>query len=109
IARAAAHAALRGEARIDSVHLLASLTEQTKDEALKQALSQAQPLLARGASAAEYADALGLQKGVTGYIGHTVPVALYAWLRQPHDFEPALESIIRLGGDADTTGAIAGG
>jgi hypothetical protein len=45
---------------------------------------------------------------VTGYIYHTVPVALYAWLQKPHDFRGAVEEVILLGGDADTTAAITG-
>ena len=43
--------------------------------------------LASAKSVAEFADSLGLQKGVTGYAYHSVPVALYAWLRHqgfPH-------------------------
>jgi hypothetical protein len=46
---------------------------------------------------------------VTGYVYHTVPVALYAWLRHPDDFGRAVEEVVLLGGDADTTGAIVGG
>jgi ADP-ribosylglycohydrolase len=65
--------------------------------------------LQRQASVAELADALGLKHGVRGYIYHTVPVALYAWLRHPGDFVRAVEAVIVLGGDADTTGAIVGG
>ena len=37
-----------------------------------------------------------------------VPVALYAWLRRPGDVRNAVEQVIKLGGDADTTGAIVG-
>ena len=51
---------------------------------------------------------LGLEHGVTGYIYHTVPMALYGWLRSPADFRRAVEDVIALGGDADTTGAIVG-
>jgi hypothetical protein len=64
--------------------------------------------LARSASVAEFATALALSRGVTGYAYHTVPVALYAWLRHPSDFRRALTEVIQLGGDADTTGAITG-
>ncbi len=57
----------------------------------------------------EYADSLGLRRGITGFVNHTVPVVLHAWARQPRDLEPALTEVIRLGGDTDTTGAILGG
>lgn len=52
---------------------------------------------------------LGLEHGVSGYIFHTVPVVLQCWLRYPGDFRAALESIIRCGGDTDSTAAILGG
>jgi ADP-ribosylglycohydrolase len=64
--------------------------------------------LAAGHSVAEYAAALGLSKGVSGYIYHTVPVAVYAWLRHPDDYREAVQSVIRCGGDTDTVAAIAG-
>jgi ADP-ribosyl-[dinitrogen reductase] hydrolase len=56
----------------------------------------------------DLAASMHLEKGVTGYINHTVPVALFCWLRWPGDFRCALEEVILLGGDADTTGAIVG-
>jgi ADP-ribosylglycohydrolase len=59
-------------------------------------------------SVVEFADSLGLQKGVTGYAYHSVPVALYAWLRHHNDFRKALESALDCGGDTDTVGAIVG-
>ena len=51
---------------------------------------------------------LGLNDGVTGYVHHTVPVCLHAWLRSPRDFERAVGDVVLLGGDSDTTGAIVG-
>ena len=50
-----------------------------------------------------------LQRGVSGYMYHTVPIALFCWLRWPGDFERAVTDAILLGGDADTVGAIVGG
>jgi ADP-ribosyl-[dinitrogen reductase] hydrolase len=64
--------------------------------------------LAAGRSVSEFADALGLQRGVTGYAYHSVPVALYAWLRHPDDFRTALIAVLDCGGDTDTVGAILG-
>jgi ADP-ribosyl-[dinitrogen reductase] hydrolase len=57
----------------------------------------------------EFADALGLQGGVTGYVYHTVPLALFCWLRHPGCFREAVEEVIDLGGDTDSTAAIVGG
>jgi ADP-ribosyl-[dinitrogen reductase] hydrolase len=78
------------------------------DERLQDLLARIETHLARGDSIAQFADALKLQRGVSGYIYHTVPVAIYAWLRWPGEFRRPVEEVIALGGDADTTGAITG-
>ena len=65
--------------------------------------------LQRKESVEAFARGLGLGNGVSGYAYHTVPVALYAWMRHPGDFRAALEGVLNCGGDTDTAGAIAGG
>lgn len=65
--------------------------------------------LARNASPEAFAQGLGMGDGVSGYILHTVPAVLFCWLRSPGDLRGVVEAVIRLGGDADSTGAIAGG
>lgn len=57
---------------------------------------------------AELADRLGLGKGVTGYVYHTVPIAAYAWFRHGGDYRQALTAALDCGGDTDTVGAIVG-
>lgn len=57
----------------------------------------------------EFAQKLGLTKGITGYIYHTVPIVIQVWLRQQNNYETAIQEIIKLGGDTDTTAAILGG
>ena len=64
--------------------------------------------LDEGLETDEFATSLGLGNGITGYAFHTVPVAIYAWLRHPGDFAAALAGVLDCGGDADTTGAITG-
>jgi ADP-ribosyl-[dinitrogen reductase] hydrolase len=64
--------------------------------------------LAKGMSVGGFAEALGLRNGISGYSYHSVPVALYAWLRSPDDFREALTSALNCGGDTDTVGAIVG-
>jgi len=64
--------------------------------------------LGSGKSAKVFARSLGLEGGVTGYALHTVPVAIYAWLRHPSDFRNALIEALECGGDTDTVGAIVG-
>lgn len=62
----------------------------------------------RQLTVAQFAKELGLERGVTGYAYHTVPVALYAWFRHYGDFRASLESVLNCGGDTDTVGAITG-
>lgn len=64
--------------------------------------------LRTGLSVTQFADSLGLGNGVSGYSFHTVPVAIYAWLRHPGDFRAALVAALDCGGDTDTVGAIVG-
>ena len=62
-----------------------------------------------GRNTADFAASLGLAKGVSGFVCHTVPVALHAWLTNQRDFRSAVCAVIQCGGDADSTGAIVGG
>jgi len=64
--------------------------------------------VAAGEAAADYAERIGCAKGVSGYVIHTVPVALHVWLRRHSDYRGALIETVRLGGDTDTVGAIVG-
>lgn len=65
--------------------------------------------LAVGQTTPAFAAALGLERGVSGYAWHSVPVAIYGALRHPRDFRAGLIDVLDCGGDADTTGAIVGG
>ncbi len=56
----------------------------------------------------DFAIELGLKRGVSGYVLHTVPVALHAWLCHRDDLRAAVTEIVRCGGDTDSTGAIVG-
>lgn len=62
----------------------------------------------RQLTVAEFVQELGLTKGITGYAYHTVPVALYAWLRHFGNYRAGLEAVLGCGGDTDTVGAITG-
>jgi ADP-ribosylglycohydrolase len=97
------------EAHLSPVDLLQRLEITASMPEFREALRTARTCLERNASVAELAEALGLARGVTGYVLHTVPVALYAWLRHLGDFRAAVEAIILAGGDTDSTGAIVGG
>ena len=46
---------------------------------------------------------------MSGYIYHTVPVALFAFFRHADDYRAAIPAVVRCGGDTDTVAAITGG
>ncbi|MCJ8313233.1 MAG: ADP-ribosylglycohydrolase family protein [Saccharospirillaceae bacterium] len=52
---------------------------------------------------------LKLDKGVSGYIYHTLPFILALFFVYKKDFSAAISCAIRCGGDTDTTAAIIGG
>lgn len=64
--------------------------------------------IAAGETGETYAERIGCANGVTGYVNHTVPVALHVWLRHQRDYRAAVTEVIRLGGDTDTAAAIVG-
>lgn len=78
------------------------------DEDWTQLVTKIVEAARREATVAEFADMLGLSQGVTGYVYHTVPVAVYAWYRHFADFEATVAEVMDRGGDTDTAGAIAG-
>lgn len=65
----------------------------------------------RGDTLEQFADSIGCESGVTGYVMHTVPIVLHAWLgqRNSYSYEEAVTDVVRLGGDTDSTSAILGG
>jgi ADP-ribosyl-[dinitrogen reductase] hydrolase len=109
VALAAAHAARRGAAGPDAEEMLREWEARLTAPPLREALTRLRAAWTRGASVPEFTAELGLERGVSGFVMHTVPVALYTWLRHGTDFRRAVEEVILLGGDSDTTGAIVGG
>jgi ADP-ribosylglycohydrolase len=105
VAEAAAWALTEGGSVKVFLATLSSLGDDKEWQSVCQKLNEA---LSRGASVNSFAEGLGLQKGVSGYAYHSVPVALYAWLRHPGDFQAALKAALDCGGDTDTVGAIVG-
>lgn len=108
IARGAALSA-RGASRAADVmgHLTYELTDADGD--LLDRIGRAARSVAVGQSTEEFAADLKLGRGVSGYVLHTVPVVLHAWLHSPEDYAAAVRSVIRCGGDTDTTAALVGG
>ena len=89
---------------------LSSLAEQLRDRdsALLAALADTASSVQQGESTADFAARIGCADGVSGFVMHTVPVALHIWMTHPDDYAAALESVVRCGGDTDTVGAIVG-
>lgn len=89
----------------DPLDLLPLLSADAEWQAMVEAMKSAQR---EGEEVARFAARIGQGAGVSGYAYHTVPVAIYAWLRHRGDFRAALEAAMNCGGDTDTVGAITG-
>ncbi len=63
----------------------------------------------RGDPSTLFAASEGHRHGVSGFILHTVPIAIHCWLSHQGDLRRAVDAAVRCGGDTDTTAAIAGG
>lgn len=109
VALAAAYAADHPRGDFAAQDFLRFAKPYVADEPLLANFTSACEFAAHGKSAEEFADSLGLSRGVSGFINHTVPVAIFCWLRHRDDFRAAVEAAVCLGGDTDTVGAIVGG
>ena len=87
---------------------LADLAKTGSDEEWRGICQQLGASYEAGKSVQNFAGLLGLGKGVSGYAYHSVPVALYAFLRHSGDFQPAVVAALDCGGDTDIVGAITG-
>lgn len=105
----AAHLSAIGENRPSQVveHFAAELGEAA-DEMIAL-IRRAAASVDAGQPTEAFAADLGLRGGVSGYVMHTIPVVLHAWLRFPDDYASAVRTVIRCGGDTDTTAALVGG
>lgn len=108
IAAAAAYGTERLPSQIKPDELQPFLRGYVTDEILAQLIQIACNAAHRNATADELTAELGLSRGVSGFIYHTVPVAIFCWLRWPGEFRSAVEAAVLAGGDTDTTAAIVG-
>lgn len=92
----------------ETLPLLLSILGSEDSEVARQVAAAAESVM-RGESTAQFAASIGCAKGVTGYVMHTVPVAIHCWLSHPEAIDAALPSVIACGGDTDTVAAIVGG
>jgi ADP-ribosylglycohydrolase len=109
IAFAAAHAVHSDPHQATTGDVLAAVRRAITDGEFARKLDVVGDCLARGDSPAAFAAAMGLQNGVSGFAPDSACAALFCWLRHPGSFPEAVEAVIRLGGDTDSTAAIVGG
>ncbi len=102
----AAHLAATGTIEIDRIAEI--LTDGTSPEWVDVVQATVKSVQA-GQTTEQFAIDRKLGRGVSGYVFHTVPIVLHAWLTHPRDYAAAVRSVIRCGGDTDTTAAILGG
>ena len=93
---------------IAPVRFLTASAQNLAGEELRTRVAAASSALASGMTCTEFADSQNWSTGVTGYVNHTVPAALYCWATSPHDLRCCVENSVRLGGDSDSVAAIAG-
>lgn len=106
----AAHLSASAEGRIEPRQFRDQLFAMAGAEApeLMKLVDEVIARVSSGEPASDYAARIGCKNGVTGYIYHTVPVALHVWLRHHSDYRNAVLETVRLGGDTDTVAAVVG-
>ncbi|MEO0602164.1 MAG: ADP-ribosylglycohydrolase family protein [Myxococcota bacterium] len=95
-ARIVAHAARGGRS------VASTLPELARDPAFSEAMR-----VAVSGPPNDVVEHLGIRGFVSGFVVHAVPVAIAVWLTHD-DLRDTVEAAVRLGGDTDTVGAIAG-
>ena len=106
----AARASMRGD-RFDVY--LADLTRLTASHGaagveMASLAGRAHASATAGEAIETFVQSTGSRNGVSGYMYHSVPAVLHAWFAHPRDFAQALTTLIRCGGDTDTTAAMLG-
>lgn len=96
----------RGAAWISEV--VAEFQKDADLEPLLKNLQLAAEALHQGLTVPVFAERLTSGRGVSGFIAHTVPVAVMAFFRHADDYAQGIEQVIRAGGDTDTVAAVTG-
>jgi len=106
----AAHLAAQGQGPIDPQKYRELLAARMGSDAIEliKIVDEVIVSVVSGEPASVYAERIGCGNGITGYIYHTVPIALHVWLRHHSDYREAVLKTVRLGGDTDTVAAIVG-
>lgn len=109
LAAACAAAEQSGNPPEHFIQSLGKFLKNSEESELVALILRAADSARQGEDTAAFADAIGCGAGVSGYMPHTVAVALHAWFRYPKDVRSALTAVVRCGGDTDTVAAITGG
>src|SRR5262249_31575369 len=88
--------------------VFAMLQSVGEDKEWQKILQMMKDACERSLSVREFAVEMNLSKAITGYVYHTVPMAIYSWMRHYGNFDKTLTELFQCGGDTDTVGAIAG-
>ena len=105
-------AQIAGATRIRSIDQLDALQlaiAASKEAEIRDKLTELIPFLRQSRSPSAVARHFGWDCGISGFIVPTTVMASYCFLRYPSDFDRAVRSAIRLGGDTDSVAAIVGG
>ncbi len=105
-------AATPGGKRLDEGQVVSLLKTcaNPEDDEWQIRVREIEDHLRRNDSVAAYFKRIALResKGVSGYVYETVPMAIYAFLRHQDNFQEGIETVLSLGGDTDTVGAVTG-
>ena len=99
------------ETKVNPQNFIKTVIESLDDEMTgeyRHLLEKIEKSVAKQQALNDFADELNCQRGISGYIYHTVPCVIQCWLRHQGNYQKGLEEIIAVGGDTDTTGAIYG-
>jgi len=94
---------------IDQLDSLQQAIAVSKEAAMRDKLSELRPFLEQSRSPSTVARHFRWESGISGFIVPTTVMAAYCFLRYPSNFDRAVLSAIRLGGDTDSVAAIVGG
>ncbi len=94
---------------LDPVVALQQVIAVSKSPLLRDPLTELTGFLQARRSPRAVARHFGWEQGISGFIIPTAVMACYCFLRYPTNFRRAVESVVLLGGDADSLGGIVGG
>ena len=86
VALAGQHAMRSSAATLAPLEVIGQIQARVADPEFRERINRVGLHLSRQSAAAEVAADFKLQSGVSGYVLHTVPIALFCWLRWSSDF-----------------------